>query len=126
MAYSFKIAAALTLFCIFSQPLLAFEALDRNGFPLNADESSPSQFVLPNTLSKLGPRHLSFDAKINQIVYDQLSKGVKQYHAEAAAGLVMDPDTGELLAMVSIDTKKEKKSSNYTFWIFIKNGQNCY
>jgi cell division protein FtsI/penicillin-binding protein 2 len=42
---------------------------------------------------------LSIDAMIQSIVEQQLGEAVKKFHARGAVGIVMDPRTGEVLAM---------------------------
>lgn len=45
---------------------------------------------------------LTIDARIQQIVRDELIKRTQEYEAESGIGIVMQPHTGAILAMVSI------------------------
>jgi len=44
---------------------------------------------------------LTIDREIQSMVEDELEKAVEKYHAEAGTIIVMDPQTGEILAMAS-------------------------
>lgn len=48
------------------------------------------------------PISLSVDLRIQHIVYDELMKGIAEFSAEGGNGMVMDAETGEVLAMVSL------------------------
>jgi cell division protein FtsI (penicillin-binding protein 3) len=48
------------------------------------------------------PVALSIDLRVQSIMRQNLSDAVAEFHAEAAAGLVMDISTGEILSMVSL------------------------
>ena len=60
-------------------------------------------------LNKLGmipaegfePQRLSIDMRVQHVVRDEVSEGVKRYQAVAGMGIVLDVHTGEVLAMVS-------------------------
>lgn len=45
---------------------------------------------------------LAMDIRVQDILHDELVNGVKEYNSKAAAGVVMDVDTGEVLALSSI------------------------
>ncbi len=46
--------------------------------------------------------HLAMDVRAQDILHDELMVGVEQYHAKAAAGIILDVNTGEILALSSI------------------------
>jgi cell division protein FtsI (penicillin-binding protein 3) len=46
--------------------------------------------------------HLAMDVRVQDILHDELLVAMQEYKAEAAAGLVMDVNTGEVLALSSI------------------------
>ncbi len=48
------------------------------------------------------PLRLSLDVRLQDIVRDELVKAMEEFRAIGAAGLVLDPHTGEVLAMVSL------------------------
>lgn len=50
---------------------------------------------------ELEPVQLSIDLRVQHILRDELLGAVGRYHAVAAAGVVLDVDSGEVLAMVS-------------------------
>jgi len=51
---------------------------------------------------ELEPVRLSLDLRVQHILRDELAKGVDRYHAIAAAGVVLDVRTGEIVAMSSL------------------------
>ncbi len=48
------------------------------------------------------PVRLTVDLRVQHILHRELSTAVDKFHAKAAAGLVMDVNTGEIIAMVSL------------------------
>jgi cell division protein FtsI (penicillin-binding protein 3) len=46
--------------------------------------------------------HLSLDVRVQDILHDELQNGMEEYRAKAAAGLVMDVNSGEILALSSL------------------------
>ncbi|RYE73023.1 MAG: penicillin-binding protein 2, partial [Hyphomicrobiales bacterium] len=52
--------------------------------------------------SDLKPVQLSIDMRVQHLVRDELVKGIEKYRAIAAAGAVMDVNTGEMIALVSL------------------------
>jgi cell division protein FtsI (penicillin-binding protein 3) len=46
--------------------------------------------------------HLALDVRVQDILHDELVIGLAEFHAKAAAGLVMDVNTGEILALSSL------------------------
>ena len=52
--------------------------------------------------SSAGPLQLSLDARVQFIVHDELTKVINEFSAKGGAGIVMDVNTGEIIAMVSL------------------------
>jgi cell division protein FtsI (penicillin-binding protein 3) len=52
--------------------------------------------------SDLKPVELSIDLRVQHLLRDELMKGMEKYRALAAAGAVMDVNTGEIIATVSL------------------------
>ncbi|NBB83502.1 MAG: penicillin-binding protein 2 [Alphaproteobacteria bacterium] len=48
------------------------------------------------------PVRLSVDVRLQQVMRDELARSMAEFRAVGAAGVVMDVDTGEVLAMVSL------------------------
>ncbi|MCL2429737.1 MAG: penicillin-binding protein 2 [Alphaproteobacteria bacterium] len=48
------------------------------------------------------PLRLSLDVRVQAVVRDELSKAMEEFRAIGACGIVMDVNTGEVLAMVSL------------------------
>ena len=51
---------------------------------------------------RLTPSALSIDIRVQAALEDELGKGMKAYDAKAAAGIVLDVETGEVMAMTSL------------------------
>ncbi|MBN9447864.1 MAG: penicillin-binding protein 2 [Bosea sp.] len=52
--------------------------------------------------SDLKPVALSIDLRVQHLLRDELVKGIEKYRAIAAAGAIMDVNTGEIIASVSL------------------------
>jgi cell division protein FtsI (penicillin-binding protein 3) len=52
--------------------------------------------------ASLEPIRLSIDLRVQNIVHDVIAKAMVDYQAEAAGAVVLDADTGEVLAMASV------------------------
>ncbi|WP_186419400.1 penicillin-binding protein 2 [Bosea sp. CS1GBMeth4] len=52
--------------------------------------------------SDLKPVQLSIDMRVQHLLRDELVKGMAKYRAIAAAGAIMDVNTGEMIALVSL------------------------
>ena len=48
------------------------------------------------------PQVLSIDARVQGALEDELSRGIAQTNAKGAAGIILDVDTGEVLALASL------------------------
>ena len=57
---------------------------------------------LATQASDLKPMTLSIDLRVQHALRDELSKGMEKYKAIAAAGAIMDVNTGEMIALVSL------------------------
>ncbi|MET3891419.1 cell division protein FtsI (penicillin-binding protein 3) [Bosea sp. OAE506] len=57
---------------------------------------------LATQASDLKPMTLSIDLRVQHALRDELSKGLEKYKAIAAAGAIMDVNTGEMIALVSL------------------------
>jgi cell division protein FtsI (penicillin-binding protein 3) len=60
------------------------------------------------------PITLAIDTRIQNIVYEELSRGMKNFNAIGGVGLVMDAKTGELLASVSLPSFDPYNPGNAT------------
>ncbi len=61
---------------------------------------------------KKEPLRLSLDLRVQHIVRDALVRGMQEFRAKKASGMVMDVNTGEMIAMVSLpDFDPHKPSS---------------
>ena len=49
---------------------------------------------------------LTIDKNLQDLVYSEVKKTVDKYHARGGCGIVMDPNTGDILAMVNYPTFK--------------------
>ncbi|WP_306224834.1 peptidoglycan D,D-transpeptidase FtsI family protein [Bosea beijingensis] len=57
---------------------------------------------LATEASDLKPVQLSIDLRVQHLLRDELSKGLERFKAIAAAGAIMDVNTGEVIALVSL------------------------
>jgi cell division protein FtsI (penicillin-binding protein 3) len=57
---------------------------------------------LATQASDLKPVALSVDLRVQHLLRDELMKGIEKYRAIAAAGAIMDVNTGEIIASVSL------------------------
>ncbi len=57
---------------------------------------------LATEASDLKPVKLSLDLRVQHLLRDELSKGLERFKAIAAAGAIMDVNTGEVIALVSL------------------------
>ncbi len=51
---------------------------------------------------ELEPVRLSIDVRVQHFLRDELAKGIDRFHAIAASGVILDVDSGEVLAMTSL------------------------
>lgn len=83
--------------------------------------------------NELAPVSLSIDMRVQHIMYEQLKDALTRYQAVAAAGVMVDVETGEVVAMVSlpdfdpnnpasafepVDGKKDQRFNRITSGIF--------
>jgi cell division protein FtsI (penicillin-binding protein 3) len=52
--------------------------------------------------NELAPVNLTIDLRIQHIMYEQLTDSLSRYHAVAAAGVMVDIKTGEIIGLVSL------------------------
>ncbi len=76
--------------------VVGFCGIDNNG--LAGIERALDETVKSST----GPLQLSLDARVQFIVHDELQKVINDFSAKGGAGIVMDVNTGEIIAMVSL------------------------
>ncbi len=69
--------------------------LDDQGAMYTASLSEPQS-------NSTAPAQLSIDTRIQQAVTDEVAKSVLKYHAKSGGGIVLDTETGEILAMASV------------------------
>lgn len=72
------------------------------GFERYIDEQQGLDMVAAAATSRLKPVRLSLDLGVQHAVADELAAAMTRYQAKAAAGLVMDAETGEIVAAVSL------------------------
>lgn len=63
------------------------------------DFLSNNSLVVPGTENK--PLELTIDVRVQNIVAEELDKVIKEFSANGGIGIVADPRTGEIIAMVS-------------------------
>jgi cell division protein FtsI (penicillin-binding protein 3) len=61
--------------------------------------SEPEDVILPKHGKDLA---LSLDARIQNIVFEELVKVQEKFHSKSASAVMIDPKTGEILAMASV------------------------
>ena len=66
------------------------------------DEQAASEAVHTATLSTRAPVRLSLDIGVQHALEDELDTAVRRFHSRGAAGLVLDIETGEVLASASL------------------------
>lgn len=98
-----RITAFVGLVLVLASSAIAGPILDRNGVPLDENGDTPVQYIRPETLKTLVDRQLSFDAKISEVVREEIAIGVRHFKAKRGAGLVMDVHTGEILGMATYE-----------------------
>ena len=83
--------------------VLGFVGTDKKGHvggQLGMEQVFDHQLTDPATRG--APQMLSLDARVQGAMEDELSRGMELTGAKAAAGIVMDVDTGEILALASL------------------------
>lgn len=66
------------------------------------DEQQGLDMVAAAATSRLKPVRLSLDLGVQHAVADELAAAMQRYQAKAAAGLIMDAESGEIVAAVSL------------------------
>jgi cell division protein FtsI (penicillin-binding protein 3) len=77
---------------------------DRNGVLLDAATTPALTYFHPGKIAEDQPLQLSLEAKSNKILDEELASGLQRFSAKAAAGFIMDVNTGEIIALSSIES----------------------
>lgn len=72
------------------------------GIESHIDKVIGVEAVLGTTLSRKAPVQTSIDLGVQHIVHDELNQAMQRYQSVAASGVVLDVDTGEVIAAVSL------------------------
>lgn len=64
------------------------------------DRSTPDDVITIDAISG-ATLHLSIDAKVQEILFDKLKRGVAKYGADGGAAILQDVNTGEIIAMTT-------------------------
>lgn len=76
---------------------------DRNGVVLDTTALALGYLRL-NKIAGDDPLQLSLDVNSNRVLDEELAAGVEKYAAKGAAGFIMDVNTGEIIALSSIES----------------------
>jgi cell division protein FtsI (penicillin-binding protein 3) len=76
---------------------------DRNGVVLDATAPALAYLRL-GRIAADQPLQLSLDTQANKVLTDELAQGLGRFSAKAAAGFIMDVNTGEIVALSSIES----------------------
>ena len=77
--------------------VLGWTDVDLNG-AAGAERAFNTELTAPDAL----PKKLSIDMRIQYALTEELSKSVERFNANAASGVVLDVQTGEVIAMASL------------------------
>ncbi len=75
--------------------LVGYDDLDRKGL-------AGVEMAYDKKLADGEDLHLAMDVRVQDILNDELVNGMEEFHAKAAAGIVLDVNNGEVLALSSI------------------------
>lgn len=88
-------------------------------------------YTIPGDQETLPPQHgrdvrLTIDMRIQSIIEEEIDKGMEFYQGERASIIVLDPHTGDILAMASrphynLNTREGMKDSGFNFAIQAQN-----
>ena len=97
------------------EPALKFQESQKRIYPQNNLFSQITGFVskygVPKSkleknqnqiLEKGQNIHLTLDSKLQNIFYEELKRGMKNFNAKASAAIMMDVNSGEIIAMLSL------------------------
>ena len=84
---------------------------DRNGVVLDAATPGLAYLRLSKSAGEQ-PLQLSLESKSNKILDEELTAGIEKYSAQAAAGFIMDVNTGEIIALSSIESENSQKQAS--------------
>ena len=76
--------------------VVGFTDVDNNG--ISGIEKYFDQSLRENDSSV----HLSLDVRVQHILYDELANGMEKFKAIGASGIILDTETSEVIAMVSL------------------------
>src|SRR4051794_7883848 len=76
--------------------VVGFCGIDNNG------QAGIERALDTTVKSRDEPVQLSLDARVQFILHDELAKVIKDFSAKGGAGIVMDVNTGEIIALVSL------------------------
>lgn len=65
------------------------------------DKFLSGQKLSPHPSNTKNCLQLSIDVRIQNIVSEELERTIKKFHAKGAAGMIVDPNNGEILALIS-------------------------
>jgi len=80
-------------------PVLGYLSPDGTGM-LGMERAAEDRLIDPR--KRLRPTQLSIDVRVQAALEDELNRGMQAYAAKAAAGIILDVDTGEVLALASL------------------------
>jgi cell division protein FtsI/penicillin-binding protein 2 len=87
-----------------------FMESDANQRTVTIDESRSFSSIPGNDI------HLTIKKNYQQIVEDELEAGIKEYQAKSAIGIIMNPNTGEILALSNAPSFNPNKYYKYSDW----------
>lgn len=84
---------------------------DRNGVLLDAATTPAVTYLRLGKIAGNQPLQLSLEVNSNKILDEELAAGVEKYSAKGAAGFIMDVDTGEIIALSSIESRNPQRQA---------------
>lgn len=87
---------------VYPRGQLAAHVLGSTDTELHGTAGAEMAFDTALSASNAPPTVLSIDMRVQHVVSDALAAGITRYNAVGAAGIVMDMNSGELIAMVSL------------------------
>src|SRR5258708_355046 len=84
---------------------------DRNGVLLDAATTPALTYFRLGKIAEDQPLQLSLEIKSNKILDEELASGLQRFSAKAAAGFIMDVNTGEIIALSSIESGNSQRQA---------------
>ncbi len=81
---------------------------DRNGVVLDVTATPALAYLRLSRIAGEQPLRLSLDMKANRILDEELAGGLERFSAKAASGFIMDVNTGEIIALSSIESSNSR------------------